>query len=359
MGGALGGRGSAQRDDLVRGAGGNPDAKKAVDKALGWLVRQQQKEGRWQLDAGYPDAGRIKTDTGATALALLAFLGAGETHQDGPHQRNVQRGIDWLLSTQKSNGDLFDIFEEGRDAHFYAHAQATIVLCEALALTHDRNLLKPAENAVAFLVNAQNPKLGGWKYRVLDETGIGDLSVTGWALMALHTARMAEIDVPPEAYLVASSFLDSVQENAGDEAHYKYRPDWPAARNQRWPMTAEGLLCRQWLGWPREYPALQRGVAYLLSDENEPTWDDGKRNLYAWYYTAQTLHNLGGDEWKRWYKRVQDEIVSHQAADGSWHPNRPAGAVLEHSAEAGRLYLTSLCVLVLETPYRHAALYGE
>lgn len=359
VGNSLGGRGSAGQSNLVQGEGKTSDAKKAVDKALTWLARQQQRDGRWVLDAGYPDAGRVKTDTGATALALLAFLGVGETHVGGTHQKTVQKGIDWLLSIQQPSGDLFDILEEGRDAHFYAHSQATIVLCEALALTHDRNLQAPAEKAVAFLVAAQNPRKGGWKYRVLDETGIGDLSVTGWALMALHTARMAGIDVPPESFLVASSFLDSVQEEPGDEAWYKYRPDWQAARNQRWSMTAEGQLCRQWLGWPRDYPAMQRAVKYLLSDENEPTWDDGKRNLYAWYYTAQVLHNLGGDDWKRWYSRTQKEIVSHQAGDGSWPPNKPAGAVLEYSAEAGRLYFTALCVLVLETPYRHAAIYAD
>ena len=49
----------------------------------------------------------------------------------------------------------------------------------------------------------------------LDETGIGDLSVTGWALMALHTARMASIEVLPEAFLLASAFLDSVQGATG------------------------------------------------------------------------------------------------------------------------------------------------
>lgn len=337
---------------------GNDDARQAVFRALKWLARQQQRDGRWQLHTGYPDAGRIETDTGATAMALLAFLGAGQTDQHGDYQSEVQHGLNWLVSIQRPNGDLFDIDEQGRDAHFYAHSQATIAICEALALTGDETLRSPAENAVSFLISAQNPLRGGWKYRPLDETGIGDLSVTGWALMALHTARMANIDVPPEAFLLASAFLDTVQESPDDQAFYRYRPDWDAEREQRWSMTAEGLLCREWLGWPRDQPALQRGAEFLLSPENEPVWAEGRRNVYAWYYTAQTLHNLGGQPWLQWFAPVQSEIVKHQLGDGSWHPTHPRGAFLEHADSAGRLYMTVMCVLVLETPVRHTPVYA-
>ena len=124
-------------------------------------------------------------------------------------------------------------------------------------------------------------------------------------------------------------------------------------------MTAEGLLCRQWLGWPREYPAMQRGAEFLTSPENEPRWEAGRRNVYAWYYSAQTLHNLGGENWLPWFARVQSEIVTHQGGDGSWHPTRPRGAFLEHADSAGRLYLTVMCVLILETPVRHAPIYED
>ncbi len=355
--GALSGR-RPDAQDATGEQGVNDEARRAIENALGWLARQQQSNGRWRLDEGYADAGRMRTDTGATALALLAFLGAGQTHKEGTHQEVVRKGLEWLKSTQRINGDLFDIVEQGKDAHFYAHAQGTIVLCEALALTGDEGLREPATRAVEFLAAAQNPVKGGWKYRPLDATGIGDLSVTGWALMALHSARMAGIDVPPEAFLLASEFLDAVQE-PGSDAYYKYRPDWAAAAEQRWSMTAEGLLCRQWLGWPREDPAMIEGVKFLLSEQNRPAWEAGRRNVYAWYYTAQTLHNVGGDEWVEWFAGVQSEIAGHQGRDGSWHPTNPRGAPLEYADQAGRLYLTVLAVLVLETPYRHAPVYPE
>src|SRR5439155_6295816 len=56
----------------------NVEAKseRGIGAGLSWLVRKQEKGGNWKLHEGYPDAGErvIRTDTGATALALLAFL---------------------------------------------------------------------------------------------------------------------------------------------------------------------------------------------------------------------------------------------------------------------------------------------
>ena len=72
-------------------------------------------------------------------------------------------------------------------------------------------------------------------------------------------------------------------------------------------MTAEGLLCRQYLGWPRNHPALVSGVKYLLEPENLPDWDSGRRNIYHWYYASQVLHNLQGSEWETWNSARREE----------------------------------------------------
>jgi len=341
--------------------GGKSDL--AVRSALGWFARQQQPAGNWRLHEGYPDAGRrtARTDTGATSLALLTFLGAGFNHTGGDHQQTVARGLNWLAGQQRPDGNLFDIDEFGREEAFYAHSMGTIVLCEAVALTADRGLREAARRAVDFLVTTQQPTIGGWKYQPQTPLTRADLSVTGWALMALHTARIADIEVPEQSFILASNFLDTVA--LQDGARYRYEPEFGESQ----AMTAEGLLCRQWLGWPREHPALESGTRYLLGERHKPEWDNGRRNVYAWYYTAQVLHNVGGAEWEDWYRAVRDQIVSHQTrtgstrkgADvrGSWHPAQPKGQPAEKSDIAGRLYLAAMCVLVLETPYRHVSVY--
>ena len=356
-----------RRGEVLKELDPEENIRRAIARGLSWLQRQQKSDGHWRLygrDAGYPDPGEyssISTRTGATALAMLAFLGDGHTHtRRGPYQKTVARGLKWLIGIQKPNGDFHDAYEEGRQASFYAHSLATIVVCEAWAMTGDESLRKPAERGVKYLLDSQNPVNGGWKYRPQLPTSKGDLSVTGWALMALHSARSAGIAVNSRAYELAAKFLDSVQEQDG--ALYKYEPH-PSPRPVSATMTAEGLLSRQFLGWPKTHPALKRGVEYLRQPQNDPRWQaggSGRPHVYYWYYAGHVLHNMGGDDWKTWYRKTATMIVARQEQSpgrkrdvhGSWPPRGRDGSY-GYGEVGGRLYMTAMCLLVLEMPIRH------
>lgn len=343
----------------------NEDSRKSIDRALSWIIRQQASDGHWSLTGPYPDGASVRwsTDVGGTGLALLALLGDGQTPSHGNYAPAVAKGLTWLKGTQQPSGLFYQGVEEGREPTFYAHSIATIVMCEALSLTGDDQYRASAEEGVAYLIRSQNPIEGGWGYRPLDETGEGDLSVTGWALMALHTARMAGVTVSGEAFLLASRFLDRCQESPSDESRYKYRPSFPVGKEieQRVAMTASGLLARQWLGWPKTHPPLIVGVEFLLGENQRPRWEAYHRDVYAWYYAAEVLHNQGGDGWRNWYADLQQMTIDAQKTkgrdSGSWDPNSPVGSPHEWSDKSGRLYLTVLCTLILETPFRHAPLY--
>lgn len=376
-GNMLGGRGTGKGNGTGAGAGaasggggrfgGDDRIKSSVTAGLGWLSRQQQSGGNWKLHEGYPDAGRrtTRTDTGATALALLAFLGAGHTHTEpGQYQSTVRKGLEWLKQVQKPDGDYHDHDELGRETAFYAHSHALIAMCEALALTQDDSLRDSARLGVKYLLDSQQPNDGGWKFRHQNTDTVADLAVTGWALTALHTARSAGLGVPEDAYLRASGFLDRVQ--VQDGARYRYEPTYPEDRFSP-AMTAEGIFSRQYLGWPKDHPAMVDALQYLVEPENLPVWAEGRRNVYAWYFIAETLHNVGGEPWTEWYGRVAKVIVEAQVKGGgnkpgtdvrgSWNP-KPAGDEREFSDKGGRLYITTMCLLTLETPFRHAPVYG-
>jgi len=72
-------------------------------------------------------------------MALLAFQGAGHTHQRGSHQLIVKRGWDYLLKQLDADGNFFHY---SVDHHrLYSQAQATIAICERLEYVVHRCVL--------------------------------------------------------------------------------------------------------------------------------------------------------------------------------------------------------------------------
>ncbi|HVW36611.1 MAG TPA: prenyltransferase/squalene oxidase repeat-containing protein, partial [Pirellulales bacterium] len=161
---ALEGRQKGMKELLLNKYGGNGESNDAVALALKWLAKQQRKDGGWSLKGPYT-SGAMGGDIpeSATAMALLAFQGDGNTHKDGPFQKQVAKGIYALLRMQGANGDFFQ--EGGRTNNwFYAHAQATMAVCELYGMTKDQDLREPATRAIQFLIESQDPNLGGWRY---------------------------------------------------------------------------------------------------------------------------------------------------------------------------------------------------
>lgn len=348
-GSALGGRGSQMRGQMLAKYGGNKISEEAVARALEWLAAHQLPNGAWSFNhqlcktcrGACGDPGSLATSVnGATAMALLPFLGAGQTHKDGEYQKVVERGLYFLTTNMKlrrgQGGDLTD--EGGR---FYSHGLASIVLCEAYAMTNDRDLMEPAQMALDYIVYAQHEG-GGWRYYPRTP---GDTSVVGWQLMALKSGHMAYLRVPGATVVKASYFLDSVQANQGATYGYMGPGEAPAT-------TAIGLLCRMYLGWAKEHPSLRAGVEFL--DKTGPLEED----MYYNYYATQVLRHHEGPEWDRWNKKMRDWLVETQAKrghqTGSWMMRDGHGG-----GSGGRLYCTSLATMILEVYYRHLPIYGQ
>ena len=342
------GRDPTLRAGRLEREGGTSFTEAAVARGLRWIARHQNPDGSWSLHAFHqsPDcrgkcggAGGTRSDVAGTALALLPMLGAGQTHQSGDYTKEVEAGLYWLTRQQDANGDLRGR-ESGRS--MYAHGLAAIVLCEAFGMTGDASLREPAQKAIRFIAAAQH-SAGGWRY----EPGQpGDTSVAGWQLMALRSGQMAYLNVPARVFARADSYLNDAQADSYG-GRYGYMPgSGPSVT-----MTAEALLCRQYMGWPKDHPGLMSGTQYLL--ENLP--DPSNPNVYYWYYATQVLYHLGGKPWERWNARMRvvlpqtQEMRGHQA--GSWSPRG------EFASQGGRLYMTSLAVCTLEVYYRHLPLY--
>ena len=339
------------RVDMIRREGGTTLTEAAVARGLQWMASHQNDHGSWSTHAFHRaqgcrrrcnGTGSLASESAGTSLCLLPFLGAGQTHFTGRYKDVVSQGLRWLIDHQREDGDLRA--DTVGQAGMYCHGQATIVLCEAYGLTRDETLRGPAQKAIDFIVAAQHPG-GGWRYYPGED---GDTSVVGWQIMALQSARAAGLDVPDATIELAGHYLDTVSSQEG--ARYAYRPNQRATH----VMTAEALLCRMYMGWKRNEPAMQDGLDYLI-DRHPPRANDF--NIYYWYYGTQAFHHAGGRAWKKWNKRVRDILVQTQRTSGhragSWDPDGP------HASVGGRLYVTALATCTLEVYYRHAPIFRQ
>ncbi|MFV1968398.1 MAG: prenyltransferase/squalene oxidase repeat-containing protein, partial [Pirellulaceae bacterium] len=340
------GRGAEARGKMVRQYGGSDGSEKAVALALAWFAEHQLPDGSWSFDhrggrcqARCSHPGSLKDCySGATAMALLPFLGAGQTHQEGQYKANVGAGLAYLVRAMKPNGSLVQ-----GGGNMYSHGLAAITLCEAYAMTNDRKLMAPAQAGLNFITYAQDPVGGGWRYQPRQP---GDTSVVGWQLMALKSGHMAYLRVPANTVLGSIKFLDSVQSDHG--AKYGYAG--PGAK----PSTsAVGLLCRMYLGWKKDHEGLQEGAKYL-SDLGP-----SKSDMYFNYYATQVMRHMGDEMWDKWNSVMRDQLVNSQSTSGhmkgSW--DVPGGGHVNE--RGGRLYVTSMATMILEVYYRHMPIYGK
>lgn len=341
-GGGLEARNPRRRLQWALQRGGSVGSENAVERGLRWLAAHQMANGGWDFDhrkSNCPglcrNPGSHSSTTAATSLALLAFLGAGYTHKEGPYRDTVHRGFYYLLSRGVKAPRGID-FMEGT---LYGHGLATIALCEAYAMTGDPVLKQYAQEAIDFIVYAQDKTGGGWRYQPGQP---GDTTVTGWQLMALRSGQMAGLNVPSASLVLAWRFLDGVQTEQG--ALYGYMD--PAPRRST---TAIGLLCRMYLGWRAEHPALRQGVKQVAE------WGPSAEDIYYNYYATQLLHHWGHQEWTRWNSQIRDYLIRRQATQGheagSWYFNG------EHTRVGGRLFSTAAAVMTLEVYYRYMPLY--
>jgi hypothetical protein len=344
---ALTGRREGSKQSLLGRYGGTKTTEEAVLRGLDWLARNQLKEGAWSLAGPYSDgAFQVANQEAATAMALLAFQGNGQTPREGKHQKNVARGWSWLLKQQQSDGCFFR--EGGMNHRFYTHALCSIAICELLGMTKDNSYRKPATQAIDYLLRSQGPE-GGWRYQPQVDS---DISVTGWCVMALQSARMAGLEIPRESFSRIEQFLDRVGKYDGSRYAYQEGDSVSPA------MTAEALLIRQYLGWKRDNPRMAAGVQWITSPANLVSYEEN-RDVYCWYYTTQVAHNMEGECWKRWNNVMRQALPEHQVRTGkeagSWDPKRPTTD--QWGSSAGRLYVTCLSIYMLEVYYRHLPLY--
>lgn len=341
-GGGMEGRDADSRAKLAATMGGSEASESAVENGLKWILAHQNEDGSWHLNhqsvcgGKCKNPGSLESPNAATGLALMALLGAGYTHDRGPYQKEVGAGIEFLISRQRHTA-FGGSLDEGS---MYAHGIATIALAEAYAMTGDSKLHEPVSAAVKFIQSAQHAK-GGWRYTPGQP---GDMTITGWQIMALKSAQMRDIKAPKEVWDRAGEFVNSLSSSGQGVFGYQAPDENPT-------MTAIGLLNQAYMGWTRENDGWVDGLELLANT------GPSENNLYYNYYATLVMHHTQSPDWPAWNKKLRDYLVQTQATRGheagSWYFRE------EHGSQGGRLYSTAMAIMILEVYYRYMPLYSS
>ena len=326
--------------EVVESLGGSAETQHSVGRALDWFTRNQEEDGHWDL---VKHGGEKGHDIAGTALTLLCYFGWGAKHTDeGPHQQAVKKGLDWLLAQMKDGGDFFSATGAGNG--MYDQGMATIALSEAWGMTQDKRLGAAATNAVKFIVKAQDPASGGWRYRPRSGS---DTSVFGWQYMALHSAKLAGIEIEEKVFKNARKWLDRV---GGGQHGGQYGYDRPGGN--RPAIIATGMFCRQLDMVKPTDPKMLESALYL---KGHPL-NAARPDMYYTYYGTLALYQHQGEIWEEWNERMKKSLTELQIKTGenagSWDV---AGG---HGNRMGRVVSTAISTLSLEVYYRILPIYG-
>jgi len=339
--GIYGSRGGRGRSASSMRYGGNPLAEKGVMDALGWLARVQESDGRWD---SVKWGANHNCDAGLTGLALLAFLGHGDTDRDeGKYRLTVAKALEWLEKRGGGNGSFGE--------RFYTQGICTMAVSEAYGMTKNPRWASLAQKALDFLCANQNAN-GGWDYGG-NNPGRVDTSVTGWCVMALKSGVASGLNVP-EASIVAIKKWITESVNADGTTGYTKNIGAQGSTGGTPPMTSVATLARQFMGWKRDSEELQKGLDYIAKAGPSV---GANANLYYTYYGTLVMFQAQGEYWMNWNKAFRDPLIDRQVKnrgpqlDGSWDTDDTYGA------HGGRVYTTAMAVFCLEVYYRFMPIF--
>ena len=335
----------------------------SVQRALQWLATQQQVDGSFKsADPGQP---------AVTSFCLMAFLAQGESPANGKYKQQLAKAIDFIAAQQKPNGLIATTgplkvpiprnvdHETVGQPSVYNHAISGLALCEAYGQCdpeQGKRIAPVIEKAIQATVKMQNWEgkkkhdEGGWRY--LDERFVGvdsDLSITGWHLMFLRSAKNAGFDVPEDSIEAGVNYVENCFVEQSDRKVHAYLVGRSIACTRA--MAGAGVLALAHAGKHNSKEARASGDWILKhgfskygsgSTPYDCTWLH-YRFHYGSMICSQAMFQLGGKYWAQFFPPLVNVALANQRADGSWPPD-PRDRLY------GSCLSTSMCVLALSVP---------
>ena len=292
-----------------------PGRRALVDGALKWLAERQDAEGGYRETLSGKNGAVVQT-----AVAGLAWLGAGNDLQNGPYKDNVARAAMWIAANVEAleQDGLGGRRPGGASWHQgnWGWAHAAIFLGELHLRTPDEKVKEALTYCAAMLSQTQE-KSGGWAHGPGGKNALGYLElniVTGLALSGLGLAHRNGIRVSDKVLERAEEYLRL--SSGGGGVGYSANAGQKGQGNI-------GRTAACWLG----YLALERGKSKF--GKSMGAWV--KRNVDAVLKGHASLmqhimlagvsaHAAGKASVRKFWKKLERDLVLARAPDGSFQP---------------------------------------
>ncbi|MCH2174939.1 MAG: terpene cyclase/mutase family protein [Lentisphaeria bacterium] len=295
----------------------SPQVEQAILKAQKYIASKQKTNGSWSGNNGF------------NGMALIALMVNGSSPGRGPFGAHISKGVQYIVSSQESNGFLGQRHGEGP---MYQHGLATLALAEAYGMSQNPQLKRCLTKAVNLTVRVQHHE-GGWRYQPKPEAG--DLSATVMQVMALKAASDVGIYVPQSSLDYAVKFIRKL-----------WRPKkrgWAYTINSQevnFNRIAAGVVSMQQVGL-HEDPIIPIAVEHM----SKLSFDPNRKKSHFWYghyYASIGFYHYGGDKWKQYYQRISRDTLKQWSEKSNFN---------------GTLIKTCWGVMVLGVPYRYSPIY--
>ncbi len=314
------------------------DVREAIEEGSQYLLNRQDR-----TDGGWGDVADFRG--GGTALVTLALINAGVPLDGAP----MVRALGELSQTPA---------KEERSTYVVSLR----IMCLVAAGEAGKRYRKLLEDDVSWLVDKQmrdSEHDGGWTYGG-HRSGSADFSNSQFALLALHEAMMAGIDVPDDVWRRAHRYWKAIYNNEGSFGYNIGRG--PSNGSMTCAGISSLLIIQEHMSRPEDYLDGQGGVACCRPETPEPmletAWNWLVRGFrsnhnptaygisggyYYYIYGLERANRLYGRRFvgeADWYREGAARLVSTQGLDGSWNGSDHFENVPEVATSFALLFLS-------------------
>ena len=355
---------------------------KALETGISWLLKAQQTNGGWgagtHANQNIRDPHAVPADPAATSLSAMALLRTDAKPFQGKYGDALKKAVNFLVNAvENSSPQSINITDLTNTQPQVKLGKNIDVILTAQFFTNalhhvgkDADLKKKMENAlekcVAKIQKGQSAD-GGWK-----DGGWAPVLQSALANNALENARdigakvddkvleksrdyqKKNFDVKTNSaatgdgagvmlYSISSSSRASAQEakQAADKIEKakkegKLKPD---AKVNEENLVVAGYSTVEAEKYATAYK-INKASAQRAQENDVMSGfgSNGGEEFLSYLMTGESLIISGGDDWKKWYEKMNGRLTQIQNEDGSWSG---------HHCITSPVFCTATCLLVL------------